>query len=108
MLSVDIKGLLKAPLTGGKLEVSVTFNHLPLLHTTTELCPLLDSATGHRDSCPMLPVPTPELEIKIQQKIPAYAPVGNYQGFLLAKDDSGKLITCLAFNFHMNRGGHRF
>ncbi|KAL0486472.1 cathepsin B [Acrasis kona] len=93
---VKIQGTMASDLTSGKAKVHVDYAGVELFDNEVDVC----AFPGFK--CPVKAGP---IDLAIVQNIPTLAPPGGpYTGKVELLDQSGKVVTCINFNFEMGGG----
>ncbi|CAH1452279.1 unnamed protein product [Lactuca virosa] len=76
------------PISGGNLEISVSYYFLSVYSETSDICT--------KTSCP---IDAGDFEISHTQSLPSVTPPGSYTLTMKMKDANNKELTCITFDF---------
>mmetsp|Transcript_12816 Transcript_12816/g.14234 ORF Transcript_12816/g.14234 Transcript_12816/m.14234 type:complete len:150 (-) Transcript_12816:81-530(-) len=93
MATVHSTGMKTEAETGGTWSTTVLLDGLPVHHFTGSICdpPLIPSCP-----CPCKPG---NYTTSQSMEVPSYAITDTYTGQYIAKDENGKLVSCISYEF---------
>jgi hypothetical protein len=92
-ITVTASGNIKSEITGGNINAVIDILGIPVINKNIDLCKASPKVT--------CPISAGHHSLEITQLIPSSVPSGSYTGKVIATDQNGKQINCVALTFKL-------